>query len=230
MIYDRENIQVRTLHRAVDFTDKNVLEIGCGDGKISVFLAEGAKEYTAIDPDEDKISRAAAASAGTGRLTFQTGTGQDLAFESGTLDLVLFTLSLHHQESARALDEAFRVLRPGGHALVLEPCADGEFQQCFHLFEDETRALEQAREAVSQSRFTCTASGRFSVPAEFEGLEDIYDYFFNRDGEALNTPENLDCPENRDKILNLLGEFGKTPAAGPFSVYETLVLYTLEKT
>ncbi len=224
MIYDRAQIQITTLHDTIAFTGKTILEIGCGDGKISVLLAKGSDRYIAIDPDEEKIEQAALIQPeddpALGRPEFRVGSGYDLPFPDNSVDLVLFTLSLHHQDSGRALDEAFRVLIPGGHVLVLEPSDDGQFQKCCHLFNNETRVLEAARQGIRQSRFRRIKAFRFSVTAEFQGLEDIFSYYFDREKEASG---------DRERIERLLADFGKMPVSGPFDLEELLDLYLLEK-
>jgi len=39
-------------------TGKTILEVGCGDGRVSKFLVEKCKTLYAIDPDEKAIAEA----------------------------------------------------------------------------------------------------------------------------------------------------------------------------
>ena len=55
---DPENNETRALLDMVDFTDKRVLEIGCGDGRLTWRYAGRAEHVIAIDPKADAISRA----------------------------------------------------------------------------------------------------------------------------------------------------------------------------
>jgi 2-polyprenyl-3-methyl-5-hydroxy-6-metoxy-1,4-benzoquinol methylase len=55
---DPENNEINALRSMVDFTGANVLEIGCGDGRLTWRYAEQAKRVTAIDPFEPSIRRA----------------------------------------------------------------------------------------------------------------------------------------------------------------------------
>ncbi len=55
---DPEGIENCTLFDLVDFSDKRVLEIGCGDGRLTWRYADGAAHVTAIDPNADKIAMA----------------------------------------------------------------------------------------------------------------------------------------------------------------------------
>jgi 2-polyprenyl-3-methyl-5-hydroxy-6-metoxy-1,4-benzoquinol methylase len=43
---------------AEDLSDKRVLEIGCGNGRITTHLAQFASHVTAIDPNEERIATA----------------------------------------------------------------------------------------------------------------------------------------------------------------------------
>ena len=55
---DPEGVEARVLHDLVDFRDKAVLEIGCGDGRMTWLYADAAASVHAIDPDEPSIATA----------------------------------------------------------------------------------------------------------------------------------------------------------------------------
>jgi 2-polyprenyl-3-methyl-5-hydroxy-6-metoxy-1,4-benzoquinol methylase len=55
---DPENNEIHALRSMVDFTGANVLEIGCGDGRLTWRYVEEAAWVTAIDPFEPSIRRA----------------------------------------------------------------------------------------------------------------------------------------------------------------------------
>jgi ubiquinone/menaquinone biosynthesis C-methylase UbiE len=48
--------------------------------------------------------------------------------------IVIFSYSLHHQDCAKALAEAKRVLRRGGHILIIESTPDGGFTLFVSIF------------------------------------------------------------------------------------------------
>ena len=58
---DPEGAELRALGALVDFSGKHVLEIGCGDGRLTWLYAEVAAEVLAVDPDEESIDNARAA-------------------------------------------------------------------------------------------------------------------------------------------------------------------------
>ena len=57
---DPENNETRALLDLVDFTGKRVLEVGCGDGRLTWRYADRAAHVTGIDPFEQSIARAKA--------------------------------------------------------------------------------------------------------------------------------------------------------------------------
>ena len=54
---DPENNEIRALGDLVDFSGKHVLEIGCGDGRLTWRYAEAAAHVTAIEPFEEAVGR-----------------------------------------------------------------------------------------------------------------------------------------------------------------------------
>jgi len=58
MEQDRDGITVSKILQFADLRDKEVLEIGCGDGRITSQLVEKTKRLVAIDPDAENIAEA----------------------------------------------------------------------------------------------------------------------------------------------------------------------------
>lgn len=54
-IIDPEGVETRALSTIVDFTGKDVIEVGCGDGRLTRRYAAGAASVYAIDPRQDDI-------------------------------------------------------------------------------------------------------------------------------------------------------------------------------
>lgn len=102
------------------------VDIGCGPGHLVFKLAQRAPELhiTGIDLSEEVLTQAETYVAQYGfddRVTFKKGSAQEIPFPHGSLDLVISTLSLHHWDQPVAvLDEASRVLRPGGVFLIFD--------------------------------------------------------------------------------------------------------------
>lgn len=75
----------------VVFSSQRVLEIGCGDGRLTKQYAREAASVIAIDPDADAIARLAAELP---RVDARALTIDQLALPAHSIDLALFAWSL----------------------------------------------------------------------------------------------------------------------------------------
>lgn len=94
--HDPEGVETRVIHALVDFADKDVLQIGCGDGRMTWRFAGHAASVLAIDPNTERIAAAQAAcpAALRARVTFQTGDVTAAALPAGGFDLAVLSWSL----------------------------------------------------------------------------------------------------------------------------------------
>ncbi len=74
MALDPEHAETRAIHALVDFTGTDVLEVGCGDGRLTWRFAEQAHTVLALDPEAPAIATAQASCPDHLRqkVTFQT--------------------------------------------------------------------------------------------------------------------------------------------------------------
>jgi SAM-dependent methyltransferase len=99
-----------------------VLEIGCGTGAITRFLASlpGADTVVGLDPSSVFVERAREL-ADKEALEYRTGDGRELAFEDASFDAVVCHTTLCHVPGCeRVLAEAHRVIRAGGSLAVFD--------------------------------------------------------------------------------------------------------------
>jgi SAM-dependent methyltransferase len=100
---------------------KRVLDAGCGAGYGSAELASTAQHVTAIDIAHEAIAFAGAHYAAP-NLTFQQASCTSLPFADAAFDLVVSFEVIEHLENWRGfLEEACRVLAPGGQLIVSTP-------------------------------------------------------------------------------------------------------------
>ena len=94
--YPPPGMEVRLIERYVQLSDRLVLEIGCGDGRLTRHLAHLASGVVAIDPDPAKVSlaRRMTASEGIRNVSFRVGLAEHLRPRRGTFDVVMFSWSL----------------------------------------------------------------------------------------------------------------------------------------
>lgn len=106
-----------------------VVDIGCGEGYLTIEVARWARRVVAVDRSPTVLARAKALAARrrAANITFKRGELERLPLDSGSADVALFSQALHHAaDPAHAVAEAVRVLRPGGKLLVLDLRAHDE--------------------------------------------------------------------------------------------------------
>ena len=154
-----------------------MLEVGCGDGRLSSLLATKVKSLTAIDPDKAMINMACKEISG---VDFRVGYGERLEFNDKSYDIVLFSYSLHHQDCVKALDEAKRVLRDNGIILIIEPSTEGEYTQFVSIFqEDEIHRISTTLTYIKSGNFDIGRQEIYFVNHHFKDDKELYYHFMD---------------------------------------------------
>lgn len=129
-----------------------VLEVGSGTGAVTRIVATwpGVSAAVGVDPSPVFVTRARELACELPQVTFETADARSLPFAKASFEAVVFHTTLCHvPEPEKALDEAVRVLRPGGCIAVfdgdyasatlatragdgLEQCADGFRERFVH--------------------------------------------------------------------------------------------------
>ncbi|HEX6301219.1 MAG TPA: class I SAM-dependent methyltransferase [Acidimicrobiia bacterium] len=93
---DPERTEVSVIHRLVDFSGTDVLEVGCGDGRLTWRYAEEAGSVLALDPNEEKIERAKGATPGSlrSKVSFGTADIADVELSPDAYDVAILAHSL----------------------------------------------------------------------------------------------------------------------------------------
>lgn len=95
-VVDPEGAHLAALRRLADFHDKRVIELGCGDGRLTVPVARDATQLVAFDPDRQKVecARDALPAELAERVEYRVASGTEIQVERGSFDLALFSWSL----------------------------------------------------------------------------------------------------------------------------------------
>jgi ubiquinone/menaquinone biosynthesis C-methylase UbiE len=134
----KHRIWKRELDRLGLMGNEQLLDLGCGRGAVLIEAARRLPQGRAVGADlwtKDQSGNGAdatlanAAAAGVAdRVEVHTADMTSLPFADGSFDVVTSALAIHNiaaqEDRYRAVDEALRVLRPGGQLLI----ADISFQ------------------------------------------------------------------------------------------------------
>jgi len=113
-----------------------IADMGAGEGTLSQLLARTAKQVIAIDnsPKMVEYGSRIAKENGFSNLEYRLGDLEEPPIDSEVIDVVLFSQALHHAaRPQRAIESAFRILKPGGRLLILD-LASHTYEQAKELY------------------------------------------------------------------------------------------------
>lgn len=95
-VVDPEGHETRVIHALVDFKDRDVLEIGCGDGRMIWRYAEKAASVLGLDPVESDIRLADANTpeALRSRVRFRVADAVSVHLHEVMFDVVVLSRSI----------------------------------------------------------------------------------------------------------------------------------------
>src|SRR5262245_14573151 len=93
---DPQGIEVQQLFAAAGFERKQIVEIGCGDGRLTFRYADRAENVAGIEPDPEPLRLAARACSPElrGRLIFIQASATRMPLADATFDIALLAKSL----------------------------------------------------------------------------------------------------------------------------------------
>lgn len=213
---DKHNITSHFLAEQTALRDKDVLEIGCGQGRMTHPMCDLALTLTALDPDPEAV-RSVARSLEK-RIDLHCLPAESLPFPAACFDTIVFSQSLHHvTDIARAFAEARRLLRPGGAIIVIEPAPDSELMRIFRIFDEEEEArLLRVRSFLQNLRRCLCKKVVFEPLWEFADSEELLAW-----GETFVPIDFL----RRQAVLTALGP---KVADRPLQLKDSLTLMSLQ--
>jgi len=216
MIIDKEELTLVKILAFANLESRKVFEIGCGDGRITEGIFVNSGNLIAIDPDSASISTA---KERIPDADFRVGSGESLGFLNCSFDVVLFTLSLHHQNSHKALKEAAKVLKDDGQVLIVEPVVDSEISIICDIFKSETNVLNNAINAINTSMFKVVCAEEFYPEWEFENNRELYNWLF----------DYYQTPYDNSKVVLINKLLGNKQWSRPINLGDKHVITSLAK-
>jgi ubiquinone/menaquinone biosynthesis C-methylase UbiE/DNA-binding transcriptional ArsR family regulator len=116
-----------------------VADLGAGEGSSALLLSQRAVRVIAVDSSAKMIDvgREQARRNAVTNIEFRLGDMEEIPIAAGEVELAFFSQSLHHAlHPARALEEAARILVPGGRIVILD-LVRHRFEEARELYADE---------------------------------------------------------------------------------------------
>ncbi len=210
MIADATGSQAKTIREFLKEGGLAALDVGCGIGAQTAFIARYAAGTVGIDPNRGDV-REAQDRYGGRHLGFMVARAEMLCFADGSFDAIVFNESLHHVPILRQVDalrEGHRVLRRQGRMLIIEPVhGSGTLGQKLKLYLNEAAQKQhavKAIDAVMKDGFALRARTAIEIQDHFNGFADFLNaYRLSRpeatadDAMKRDVRARLDrCPRN----------------------------------
>lgn len=162
---ERIDLPTEVLGLVPHLSGKRVCEFGCGYGVMSSYLALKGAIVSGFDISQSNISvalRTARVNGVKSEVDFQVMQAESTTYSAESFDLIFGNGVLHHLDLKLAALEIFRLLRPGGIAIFLDPFGENRLLEwargCSlrgsnHRHTPDERSLRYADLAVLESVF-----------------------------------------------------------------------------
>ena len=118
-------------------------------------------------------------------VTFVEAMANEIPAEAGSVDGVIFSLSLHHvpqKDMQSSLDKARSLLKPDGFLAIVEPLLEGSYNDVIELFHDETVVRHQAIDAIerfAKPHFSCWQQYLYTTETRYTDFTEFSDRYVN---------------------------------------------------
>lgn len=154
-----------------------VADLGAGEGLVSQLIAHRAERVWCIDnsPRMIEVGTELAKKNGLANLTYKLGDIESVPLPDKSVDLAILSQALHHASHPQtAVNEAFRILKPGGQLLVLD-LKEHAFEKAHELYGDlwlgfKESALHAFLKKAGFQKVEVTAVSREENEPHFETL------------------------------------------------------------
>lgn len=166
-------VRVDELHKRWmgDVSSAKVLDLGCGSGNpLSLYLAERARRYVAIDLSESRIEALRRKLPKSERVTAVAGDFLSSEFEEGDFDVVYALAVFHHFKHLSSFcDSLLQRLKPGARVITYDPLQTWVVARCL-------RSMYRPFQTDRDWEYPFTAESLKTVADKFE-VEDCRGFY-----------------------------------------------------
>jgi len=95
-----------------------ILDVGCGDGTLALYLRTNDNDILGIDISDDSIQKANQKNTYS-NVSFARTTFEDFQANNRYFDAIVFVTSIHHMEMVNAIDKAKKLLAKQGVLIIV---------------------------------------------------------------------------------------------------------------
>ncbi|BDC49159.1 transcriptional regulator [Bryobacterales bacterium F-183] len=154
-----------------------IADLGAGEGTVSLLMAQTASKVIAVDNSEKMVEYGSdlARSNGVHNLEYRLGDLENPPIEDASVDLAFFSQALHHAlHPQKAVDAAYRIVKPGGRIVVLD-LRKHAFEQARELYADVWLGFSEVElsDFLRNAGFTSIEISIVNREAEAPNLETV---------------------------------------------------------
>lgn len=140
--YDPNQSELKAISKIASLKNKAVLDLCCGNGRLSFPLARKAKQVIGIDSDKKiiKLCKKKLLASKAKNLSFKLMNAKKLSFPKNFFDIVLIAW---HTPSIKELKQAFKVLKKKGQLILLNPVNSIDFSEAISFLPKKKRDLKK---------------------------------------------------------------------------------------
>jgi len=180
--YDPDNLELKHIKQIAKIKNKTILEIGCGNGRLTRILAKYAKKIIGIDNDPRMIKHAKSITKRK-NVSFKLMNALNLRFKPRSFDVIIFTWCLVclPNKEILALKEAKKALKKDGFLILVEPGPKSDYGKIVAPFlpkSIEKINIKKSYEQPLKKVFGKYKSiGPVKIPYVFDNLEQAFKVF-----------------------------------------------------
>jgi ubiquinone/menaquinone biosynthesis C-methylase UbiE len=184
MILDPDNKYIQAVNTHTPLTGATILEIGCGNGRMTRDIAQYATKVVATDLNSEVLEQAKKSVPAKNVDFWYTPDGTP-NFPTASFDIIIYPLSLHHIPKDKMignLNHSAKLLKEKGTIVVIEPGNSGSFLEVKKRFGagsgDESLGKKAAIKAMQNfNGWRLSPTYQFDVDFLFT---DVVDFFTNK--------------------------------------------------